>query len=240
MALYTRVSTEEQQDKGWSLSAQADALKKSVFDSLGVKNCKLFSDTATGQSMDRPGLSSLLSFCDSTKKITGNFLYIWRPDRLSRNQSDFWAILARLQKAGYLVRFLEPWLEAETAQGRFMLGVLASFSEYEISTLCMRTRLGQAKAKSEGIHCGGAGYGAKHNEDGKLILEESEQKILQEIIDMWKSGRSFRAIADHLNKKGVKRKRSGSKWWASTVRSVLKNAPKVLQIAKSVKNLLQN
>lgn len=59
--------------------------------------------------------------------------------------------------------------------------------------------------------------------DGKLLMDAKEQIALQKIFSLWKSGKSYQAIADELNDKKIPT-RSGKPWIKSVVRSIIMKA----------------
>ena len=109
-AIYTRVSTHDQADKGTSLGTQAaEALKKA--DELGwqVMPDHIIREDWTGKDLQRPGLQTLFSLADSGA-IGG--VIIFTLDRLYRpeNDGDEWRVfevLERLRQAGIQVIWVD-------------------------------------------------------------------------------------------------------------------------------------
>ena len=59
--------------------------------------------------------------------------------------------------------------------------------------------------------------------DGDLLVPDpAEQQLVQRIHQMYADGASLRRIAETLNTEGITGK-SGGRWYASTVRHVLRN-----------------
>jgi len=56
-----------------------------------------------------------------------------------------------------------------------------------------------------------------------LVVNHTEQAVLEEILSMRAQGRSMRSIADALNREGIPAKHGG-KWFGATVRSVIKTS----------------
>ena len=110
-AIYARVSTHDQADKGTSLETQAaEALKKA--DELGwqVISDHIIREDWTGKDLQRPGLQTLFSLADSGA-IGGVIIHTL--DRLYRpeNDGDEWRafeVLERLRQAGIQV----VWVDA--------------------------------------------------------------------------------------------------------------------------------
>ena len=59
--------------------------------------------------------------------------------------------------------------------------------------------------------------------DGKLLMDPKEQIALRKIFSLWKSGKSYQAIASELNDKKIPT-RSGKPWIKSVVRSIILKA----------------
>lgn len=59
--------------------------------------------------------------------------------------------------------------------------------------------------------------------DGKLLMDPKEQIALRKVLSLWKSGKSYQAIADELNDKKIPT-RSGKPWIKSVVRSIIMKA----------------
>lgn len=59
--------------------------------------------------------------------------------------------------------------------------------------------------------------------DGTLLMDPKEQIAIRKILNLWKSGKSYQAIADELNDKKIST-RSGKPWIRSVVRSLILKA----------------
>ncbi|MCK4444801.1 MAG: recombinase family protein, partial [Thermoplasmata archaeon] len=92
-AVYVRVSTQEQSEKGWSIDGQIEECER-FCESKGYTVLEVFRDEGlSGSGLDRPGLLAVLDFAES-RGI--DRLILWRFDRLSRNDVDFLSILRLL------------------------------------------------------------------------------------------------------------------------------------------------
>jgi hypothetical protein len=63
-------------------------------------------------------------------------------------------------------------------------------------------------------------------QNATLVPDEAERTVLARISDLRETGTSYAAIADHLNRDGVRAKRGGP-WHSMSVRSVLRTSPRV-------------
>lgn len=59
--------------------------------------------------------------------------------------------------------------------------------------------------------------------EGKLLMDPKEQVALRKILNLWKAGMSYQAIADYLNNQKILT-RSGKPWVRSVVRSIILKA----------------
>lgn len=55
---------------------------------------------------------------------------------------------------------------------------------------------------------------------GRLVVEPKEIETVRLILNLWQSGQSFSAIAQHLNRHRVKTRKGGT-WEHSIVRSII-------------------
>jgi site-specific DNA recombinase len=82
-AVYTRVSTLEQSERGYSLDAQEADCRK-LADELSAEIVSTYSDQDSGASWDLPGLNAML---DAAKRREFDVLLCYDPDRLARRMA---------------------------------------------------------------------------------------------------------------------------------------------------------
>ena len=134
MVGYARVSTTSQ-----SLDAQTDALEK-------AGAIKVYSDHASGATMERPGWVECLEYLQP-----GNVLLVNDLTRLGRSAADLAAIVALLAERQVGLRSLnEPYLDTSTSHGLMIFQIFSALAEYERNRLRERTREGLRAAKARG------------------------------------------------------------------------------------------
>lgn len=166
---YIRVSTAEQ-----STERQLD----------GIELDKVFTDTCSGSTVDRPQLRVALEVLRA-----GDTLWVHSVDRLSRSLVDLLALMQELNDRGVAVRFVKDGrLHCDgTAASNLQLGILAVVAQFERARLLERQAEGIAKAKARGAYKGGvSGRTKKAGNDDAAILELRD------------AGMSIRAIAQKL------------------------------------------
>lgn len=100
---YARVSRDDQR-----LDLQRDALTAAGCD-------RIFTDTASGAKVPRPGLDAALSFARP-----GDVLVIWRLDRLGRSLAELVRLVADLEGAGVGLESLRERIDTTSPAGRLV------------------------------------------------------------------------------------------------------------------------
>lgn len=130
---YARVSSDDQ-----NLALQRDALKKA-----GCK--KVFEDTRSGTTADRPGLIEMLA---AAKK--GDVVIVWRLDRLGRSLQDLLKLASQLENAGVGLTSLQEKLDTTSSGGKLVFHFFGAMAEFEANLIRERTAAGLAAAKARG------------------------------------------------------------------------------------------
>ena len=139
---YARVSSKDQ-----NLDRQLVALKKE-------KVFRVFTDTVSGSSPQRPGLDGALNYVRA-----GDQLIVVSMDRLARSLIDLHRLVDELTERGVSVKFLkegQTYSLDSSPVAKLMLGLLGSVAEFERSIIRERQAEGIAKAKARGVYKGRA------------------------------------------------------------------------------------
>jgi DNA invertase Pin-like site-specific DNA recombinase len=83
-----------------------------------------------------------------------------------------------------------------------MRTILAALAEWERDIIRQRTKNGLAEARLDGKRVGAPPFGWT-TEDGRLVAQPEEQKVLADIQARHGAGASYAAIARWLNEAGV-------------------------------------
>ena len=130
---YARVSTGEQ-----TLDLQLDALTRA--------GCgKLFTETASGATAERPVLSEALAYLRP-----GDVLVVWRLDRLGRSLQHLIAVVAQLAECGIGFKSLSEQIDTTTSGGKLVFHVFGALAEFERDLIRERTQAGLAAARARG------------------------------------------------------------------------------------------
>lgn len=133
---YARCSTDEQ-----DLTAQRDRLAE-----LGVDPDRVYLDKGlTGTNRARPGLDQALAAVRA-----GDTLVVPKLDRLARSVPDARDIGDGLAARGIRLSLGGTIYDPTDPMGKMFFNILATFAEFEVDLLRMRTREGMAVARAKG------------------------------------------------------------------------------------------
>ena len=146
-ALYVRVSTREQTTKNQELELRRWA------DRLGFEVVCVYSETASGARSDRVALAAVLA---AAHRREFDVLLIWSLDRLSREGiGPMVRYMDQLQATGVRVQsHQETWVDTSSPAWDLLLAVFAWVAQQERRRIGERVRVGQARARAQGVHIG--------------------------------------------------------------------------------------
>ena len=223
VAIYTRVSSQEQVDNGTSLESQCEELESFC---KGQK-WEIFNHYVdggfSGKNDARPGLESLRR---DAKAGYFEKVIVWRLDRLARNLRLILGIEAELREQNVALFSMKEMFDTSMPIGRTVFQILGLTAEWERESIIQRTSLGRLQRLKEGHWAGGpAPFGYNYDKETKnLVINEGEAKIIRMIYDLYASGKSLGAIVDQLNKELVRpRGKTGKGWYPTGLRQVLIN-----------------
>lgn len=215
---YIRVSTDEQSREGVSLDAQRGKIR-AYCDLHGYALAEIIEDAGlSGKDMERPGLRRLVELCRSGK---AGHVVVYKFDRLTRRTRHLLEMVED-EFTGNGVEFhsIMEALDTTTPAGKFTLTILGALAQMEREQIGERTRDALRHIKGTGRHVGAPPFGYSMTERaGVMRAVEADAPALDTIRRMKRKGGTFRAIADALNRKGVKTQRGG-RWNPGTVHRI--------------------
>jgi DNA invertase Pin-like site-specific DNA recombinase len=230
--IYARVSTTEQNPERQIL----DIKQYASYNDIEI--VKEFPDYITGISKqeDRPKFAEMMDYIEANNI---KLIIIYEISRLGRSLTNALNIIETLKAKGINIYFRKEnvFSMSEDAAQLLNLEVLASLAGYQRKLIKTNTMQGTAISINNGGSGGGVykQYGYK-NVNSKLVIDEKEKAVILEIIDLYlNKNYGLIAIANYLNKEGVKTrinklieetkftKRNTSKliWSASMVNKIL-------------------
>jgi len=218
VAVYVRVSTEDQAREGFSLDAQVKRLtaycKVRSWDVSDVYRDEGFS----GRNTARPEYQRMLSEMDRWDVIL-----VLKMDRIHRNSVNFTEMMDLLRNKGKDFNSLSEKFDTTTAMGRFVMDIVQRMAQLESEQIGERVKVGMTKKAREGD--GPMGFPAPYGycyADGRLVVVEAEAEAVRRIFDMYTNGSSTETIATSLRNANILSK-TGGVWTRQAVWRILHN-----------------
>jgi len=218
VAIYTRVSTEDQAKEGFSLDAQLDKLRSYCKARDWAIGGEYIDDGYSGRNTKRPAYTKMMEELEEW-----GVLLVIKMDRIHRNSKNFMLMMEYLKKEEKEFVSMTESLDTSTAMGRFVMDIIQRIAQLESEQIGERVYIGmEQKAKTNGGVLGfNIPYGYDYV-DGKLLVNEDEAKQVKNIFQMYLNGLSMKKIADVLNSKSIPTKQNKI-WGSQTVSMILKN-----------------
>jgi len=159
---YARVSSPEQ-----NLDRQTSRLTDA-----GAQ--KLFTDTVSGSTRDRPGLDAVVEYLRA-----GDTLLVASMDRLARSLVDLHTLVDELTTKGITVTFIQEgqsYSANPSPTGRLLLGMLGAVAEFERSIIRERQAEGIARAKARGVYKGRKPVPGEKIEQARRLISQGVPK----------------------------------------------------------------
>jgi site-specific DNA recombinase len=185
----------------------------------------------SGVGSDRPGFQRLLAAAFLPVRDF-DVLVIDDTSRLSRNQLEFMDTVAKLSWLGIRVVFPSQGIDTSSEQADVQITVHGLMDSMYVKELAKKTHRGLESRALQGLHTGGVCYGyitVKEGDSGakRLVINESEARIVRRIFDLFANGLSLQKVAQTLNSELVPPPRSNSPsknvaWCYTAIREMLK------------------
>ena len=221
IAAYCRVSTEKE--------AQIDSLEKQIefFNEFTKKNgyelYKLYADEGISgkQIKNRKQFQQMMKDAKAKKFER---VVVKDVSRFARNTVDLLQSIRELKSYGIQVDFLN---NGEVMEGgsEFILTILGAMAQQESANMSKRVKFGKDITAQKGrVPNLVFGYDKIPNERYTLKINEEEAKIVKEIFESYVyKGIGTTKIAWDLNDRGIRTKKTKSKWVQTSIVRMLKN-----------------
>ena len=221
IAAYCRVSTEKE--------AQIDSLEKQIefFNEFTQKNgyelYKLYADEGISGKQIK-NRKQFLEMMKDAKAKKFERVIVKDVSRFARNTVDLLQSIRELKSYGIQVDFLN---NGEVMEGgsEFILTILGAMAQQESANMSKRVKFGKdITAKKGRVPNLVFGYDKIPGEKYTLKINEEEAKIVKEIFESYVyKGMGTTKIAWELNDRGIRTKKTKSKWVQTSIVRMLKN-----------------
>ena len=219
---YCRVSTDSREQQN-SFSAQVEYYKISIGKRDDWEYIGIYADEAKSgtQVKKRDEFLRMIKDCEDgkidmiiTKSVT----------RFARNTVDSIEAIRKLKALGIGVYFEKEHINTLSEKSEQMLTILSSLAQGESESTSTNNRWGIKKRFQDGtFKLSTPAYGYTKDENGELIINEDEVKIVRRIFHEYLNGKGAYVIARGLNEDNIPTKRSAEEWQDSVVAEILQN-----------------
>jgi len=146
--IYLRVSTDQQTTEN-QRRILLEVAERSGWEVVGI-----YEDHGISGSKGRdrrPGFDALLK---AVARSEINMVMAWSVDRLGRSLSHLVGLLGELDARGCDLFLHQQALDSSSPQGRAMFALAGVFAELESSLISSRVKLGQQRARAQGVRFG--------------------------------------------------------------------------------------
>ncbi|MEB7658403.1 cassette chromosome recombinase CcrC [Mammaliicoccus vitulinus] len=209
IALYSRVSTSEQSERGYSIHEQEQVLIKEVLKHFPDYEYQTYTDSGiSGKNIeDRPAMKRLL---DDVKANKIEMVLSWKLNRISRSMRDVFNIIHDFKEHGVGYKSISENIDTSEYSGEILVTMFGLIGSIERQTLISNVKMSMnAKARQgEAITGRVLGYKLSLNpvtQKNDLVIDEHEANIVKEIFDLYLNhNKGLKAITTILNQKGYR------------------------------------
>jgi DNA invertase Pin-like site-specific DNA recombinase len=223
MAAYCRVSTDQLEQLS-SYEAQVAYYTSFITNHPDYEMAGIYADEGISgtNTKKREQFNKMIDDCKAGKI---DMIITKSISRFARNTLDCLNFVRMLKELGIGVIFEKENINTLDSKGEVLLSILSSLAQDESrsisenSTWGIRRRFEQGKVTVN--HTKFMGY--DKDEEGNLVINEKQAKIVRRIYIDYLNGKGPNRIARELEKEGVPNWNSKAKWYESSIRKMLSN-----------------
>ena len=187
--IYTRVSTDEQAQKGYSLRDQEDKLR-TYCEQRDIKVITHFGDHHSAKTFERPSFKNLEAFATSNKSSV-DYVLIVKWDRFSRHAGNALNVISKFKKLGIEINATEQWIDFSIPESKIILGIFLSTPEVENDRRALNTSNGMRRAMKEGRYVSTAPFGYSYHADifnKPALIPNEKAHLVKKAFEMYAEG----------------------------------------------------
>lgn len=202
VALYARVSTEEQKNHGYSIAAQMDELRAYARDNQFEVVGEYIDEGFSGGTIKRPALQKLLS--DIEDHLIDIVVFV-KLDRWFRSVSQYYKIQEVLDTNFVNWICTQEDYETITSSGKFKVNIMLSVSQQFKDATSERIKSVIDYKVKNGYYttrCVPIGFALKREAGGnRVIINKAEEAIVKDLINIYRECGSMRYTIKVINQK---------------------------------------
>ena len=178
-------------------------------------------DTIRGESA--ANRNNFMKMIEDSKNDKFDLIVCKEISRFSRDLLDSISYTRELFKNNVGVYFTSDNLCTVDRDSELRLGIMATIAQQEVARLSERIKFGHKKSIENGVVMGNSRIYGFRKQDGKLVIDEREGKMVKRIYDLYSTGDySLRDISETLYNEGYKN-HLGNHIEHTTIKSIIQN-----------------
>lgn len=223
VAAYARVST-DMEEQHTSYEAQVRYYTDYIQSRADYSFVRVYSDegiTATS-TKNRNGFKQMIKDALDGKI---DLIITKSVSRFARNTVDSLTIIRQLKEHGVECYFEKENIWTFDGKGELLLTIMSSIAQEESRSISENCTWGQRRRFAEGkVSVPFKSFlGYDRGEDGNLVVNTEQAKLVRRIYGMYLQGQSAYAIARKLTVEKIPTPSGKEKWYMSTIKSILTN-----------------
>lgn len=223
MAAYCRVSTDQLEQLS-SYEAQVNYYTSFINNSSEYECAGIYADEGISgtNTKKREQFNKMIEGCKDGKI---DMIITKSISRFARNTLDCLNFVGQLKELGVGVIFEKENINTLDGKGEVLISILASLAQDESRSISENSTWGIRRKFEQGKvvvnHNKFLGY--DKDEEGNLIINEKQAKIVRRIYTDYLDGKGPNRISRELEDEGVPNWNGKAKWYESTIRKMLSN-----------------
>lgn len=220
---YARVSTDKD-EQFTSYEAQIDYYTKYITKNPDWEFVKVYTDEGiSGTSIkNRDGFNTMIQDALDGKI---DLIVTKSVSRFARNTVDTLSTIRKLKDRGVEVYFEKENIWSFDSKGELVLTIMSSIAQEESRSISENITWSKRKQAAEGKFNISTNrfIGYDKDENGNLIINEEEAKIVRRIFTLFLNGKTTGAIAKELERENIPTASGKGKWRSSSIYHMLTN-----------------
>lgn len=220
---YCRVSTDSDEQME-SYNAQVSEYTNKITDNPDWELVDIYADAGiSGTNVKhRLAFNRMIRDCESGKI---DLIITKSISRFARNTVDCLKHVRDLKNIGVEVFFEKENIYSFDSKMELVLTMLSSIAQEESRNISENTKWGLRKRFRDGVTvCNTERFlGYDKDENGNLVINEEQAKIVRRIFREYLDGKGYAAIGRGLEADGIITVAGKTKWWDSTIKGILEN-----------------
>ena len=221
IAVYCRVSTDDQADNGYNLREQekrCDQYLQAYSDDFTEEVVKYIDDGFSAKDLKRREMIMLLE--DIENGLIGKII-IHNLDRLTRSMKDLIYLIELFEKHDVQLFSLKEKIDTDTAMGRFFVSMIILMAQWEREVISERTIRAMDQSTFEGNYVNGKAPFGYVKIGKKLAVDEDQSAVVKQMYHMYQFNNDSISKIQHYHSN--KHQEYGFIWTHDRVKNILTN-----------------